>query len=612
MSIQKSLLPIYKRLTVIGGAWYSSGNKKLLDLSGQTLNLSLGQPPSEIRQEVIKEIAKNTFFSSRFGSAAFEELANLLVKLAPNNVCCVNHKLSNGSDAVETAIKLSFENTRSTTIIVLQNAWHGETMATLSLSSKTRGKYLGSNLNIIFSSGPVIESLIEASYKVKRPSTVIIDPVGYSAGLFSKKEMASQLPELRRICIERGHFLIFDEIQCFGGFLGHDFFSFDIFGIESDAIAIGKAFGQGFPIAACLYDSKFAELLYNEAEFTHGGQPPACVAAISGLQYLLKKQGDIRKSSTLWNNCTDEIDNLIPKIQTKKNGFFYAITPNSIESVEKLLNKMMKYGLIGRKGNSLKSVMIKAPLIFNEEMKAWTISAFKKVAVELNDKVAVQNSRPIISIKNSALSYTKILCNRFSGITIYTRTVQEQYQLMLLLDNIGIPCPKVIMSDDGSLSRLIIEGKSLNQYSIQSVCEAKSILNQLIDHIIKCHDNDIILGDRWPGNTIWDGQIVSLIDFDISYKGRKSSLQVFEHLFALFHHAAIIPSQLNRENIMIPYLFELQERHKKNNLTGVFNEFCSFYSNPRKKNNQTSLQINIYQDILREFATILDSAKFLE
>ena len=41
----------------------------------------------------------------------------------------------------------------------------------------------------------------------------------------------------------------------------------------------------------------------------------------------------------------------------------------------------------------------------------------------------------------------------------------------------------------------------------------------LVDWIKKAHENRVVLGDRWPGNTIWDGEALSLIDFDLSYEG---------------------------------------------------------------------------------------------
>ncbi|QTR55380.1 aminotransferase class III-fold pyridoxal phosphate-dependent enzyme [Thiothrix unzii] len=607
MSIQSSLMPIYERVKPINGAWYSSqNNKKILDLSGQTLNLSLGQPPHEVREAIITEISKNVFFSSRFGSKTSENLANILIDIAPDNICCINHKLTNGSDAVETAIKIGCEMVRSSSIIALPNAWHGETMATLSLSSKLRGKYLGGNLNVTFSNEATIESLIEKINIIKRPSVVVIDPIGFSSGLFGFDNSKNFLPILRKSCQELGHFLIFDEIQSFGGFLEGEFFIYDIFNVESDAIAIGKALGQGFAVSACLYGKDTPELLYNEAEFTHGAQPPACAAAIAGIEYLKKNKSIIKTSLLLWNKLIDILESEFDEASFKRIGFVCSITPKKQEKTHLIFELLLNNGLIVRKGNASKSLMLKAPVVFNEEMFLWSLNVFRKC---LNDLKSIKiditsNYREIFRKENLEKSYVEFFLNHFSGVNINSRSIQEQYEVMLELDKIGIPCPKVYIKDELYIYSYIT-GISLDEYEIKSPREARSILSQLIDHIMKAHRNDIIIGDRWPGNTIWDGVCVTMIDFDIGYVGRNLSLMAFEHLFALFHHAAIIPKEMDRLKILTPYLHELKDAHENNNLYGIFIEFKKFYNSPRKKSNFTSLPVQIYQDVLHEFSTVI-------
>ena len=103
MGIQKSLRPSRGHIAAENGSWYTREGKRILDFSGQTMNLSFGQPPEKIRRAVVAEIEKHVFFSSRFGSAAFDELGQTLIDHAPPNITGVNHKLTDGSDAAETA-----------------------------------------------------------------------------------------------------------------------------------------------------------------------------------------------------------------------------------------------------------------------------------------------------------------------------------------------------------------------------------------------------------------------------------------------------------------------------------------------------------------------------
>jgi len=607
VSTQKSLQPSYSRITPIKNSWYMNKKKKILDLSGQTLNLSFGEPPSEIKKAVIDEINKNAFFSSRFGSQVFDDLSTLLTKNAPPNICCINHKLSDGSDAVETALKLGCENIRSTNIIALKNAWHGETMATLQLSNKLRSKYLGSNVNIDFTSGTNLESLIEKVNNTNKPSVVILDPIGFSTGLFEFHQIKTLLPKLREICQKKGHFLIFDEIQSFGGYLNGKLFSYDVFNVESDAIAIGKALGQGFPISACLYSNEFSELLYNEAEFTHGGQPPACAAAISGINYLFKHQSIIDKSIVLWNKFLDELECIFNDslFVIRKVGFICSLTPNDKLEVYELTELLFESGLIVRKGNSSKSILIKAPINFDEDMYIWAIKIFKESILKLKN---IKSNRQYIEIgnkHNKNISNIELLLKKFPKILLNKRTINQQYKIASELEDLGIPSPNFIIHND-ILSYRKIDGVFLNKYTIKTALEAKSILNQLIDYIIKAHSNNIIIGNRCTENTIWNGTNIIFCNFDIGYKNKNKYVMTFEHLFLLLNHIILIPKELNRVKIIKPYLFELVDIHNNNDLKDIAIKFQNFFNSQDKTEEFLSVSIDQYKEVLDEFLNIIN------
>jgi len=596
---------MYQGLSSNGGAWYQYDGNKLLDLSGQTLNLSFGQPGDNVKKAVIEEIQQdNIFFSSRFGSDKFIELAQLLTSLAPPNLSRVNHKLTNGSDAVEVALKLGRQNTRSTKVLALKNAWHGETMATLALSDKVRGQYIGSNLEVEFAAHSGLEALLECACNRSRPSVVILDPIGFSSGLFKLEDIKAFLPELRRECLRKGHYLVFDEVQIFGGFLNGSLFSYDIFGVECDALAIGKALGQGFPISACLYDEKHAELLYNEAEFTHGGQPPACAAAITGIQHLHHQQKTVEISLQKWRKFVDFLRDSCGEISITELGFMCSLTPSDANKVDEIAKALFAAGLIVRKGNNSKSILLKAPINFDDIMQAWTIKSFNQCLGVMKGPSRITNGSWLSDTENIAIDYVEKLTAGLPSIEPYSRSIEAQTQLVVSLKSLGIPCPGIYEKTDG-LQWIHVDGVSLEKYAFSSAQEVNSVLGQLMDHVIKAHQNGIIIGDRWPGNTIWDGKSVTLIDFDIGYTGDEATLMAFEHMFALFHHLAIVPEALARDKIARPYLFELLDRHGSEKSRYVFDVFYRFYGDPQKPANATSLAQQTYQKLLDEFATII-------
>lgn len=107
-AVTSNLLPHYSPLVSGRGMHVRDLDGQVIeDVSGQTLNLSLGHAPVAVIEAVSRQLKQLPFASSRFGSEPFFKLARLLVTLAPAGLTAVNLKQCNGSDAVETAIKVS-------------------------------------------------------------------------------------------------------------------------------------------------------------------------------------------------------------------------------------------------------------------------------------------------------------------------------------------------------------------------------------------------------------------------------------------------------------------------------------------------------------------------
>lgn len=601
MTIQPSLLPVLPRLRSIEGPWYQAPDgKRCIDLSAQTLNLPFGQPPREVRDAVVATIENgNVFFSSRFGSDEFEELGNRLVELSPENITTVNHKLCNGTDAVETALKIAYHNQRTKQTLVLRDAWHGESFATLSLSSSLRSKHLALGYeDIALAKNNDISSLVELAKETTRPSTVIVDPIGFSRGLFDPNSLKSCLLQLREECSKNGHILIFDEIQCFGGFLGHGFFSADLFSVEADIITIGKALGQGFPVAACLYSGVLSDLQYNEAEFTYGGQPPACSAALAGLKYVEKNRADINASSEKWGSVVSLLKSEFGDLSVRNIGFFCVVDFKDTEKASSVFAHLVDNGVFSRRIMAGSSLAFKCPLNFDDE-------GAQHVKIALSSCSHLQSARTpdnlvsVLEKENTNERYAKAVLSKFSDLRLASRSPHEQAKLTAVLKKIHIPCPLLEAKDDNSASYQYVVGVSLDDFVAQSAKEAKTIYCLLVDWIKKAHENHIVLGDRWPGNTIWNGEALTFIDFDLCYEGTFQRAASFEHFFAIFHHANIIPQDTDFTEFIRPFILEYMDIWGTQGALGVIDQFCEFYSNPRKPKNEGSLDIQSYQKLIK-------------
>ncbi|MCM3670699.1 diaminobutyrate--2-oxoglutarate transaminase family protein [Mesobacillus maritimus] len=181
-----------------------------------------------------------------------------------------------GSDAVESAIKLSRFYTKTRTILSFQGAYHGMSLGALSVTSNRELKDSQPGSDVHFFPYPYCyrcpfglergscgmacakfleESLINPHSGVNKPSAVIIEPIQGEGGTIVPP--SGYLKEVRRITEEQGVILICDEIQTGFGRTGKMFAS-EHDDISPDMVTLSKALGGiGYPISCIAYDKKF-------------------------------------------------------------------------------------------------------------------------------------------------------------------------------------------------------------------------------------------------------------------------------------------------------------------------------------------------------------------
>jgi acetylornithine aminotransferase len=113
---------------------------------------------------------------------------------------------------------------------------------------------------------------------------VLFEPVQGEGGI--RAAHVDYIRALRRICDDRGWLLMADEVQCGVGRTGH-WFAHQAAGVKVDVMALAKGLGAGVPIGACL-TSGAATGVFKPGNHgsTFGGNPLACVAALTTLQVL--------------------------------------------------------------------------------------------------------------------------------------------------------------------------------------------------------------------------------------------------------------------------------------------------------------------------------------
>lgn len=390
-SLTKNILPnniVVKKAK--GVYFWDKNNKKYLDFSAQTLNLNFGNSPEFVKKAFLNQFEKFTFLSTRFTSEILVELANELIRIAPKVLNKVNLKLTNGSDANESAFKRVRRYRKKPMIVTFYWSHLGESIETLS----TNSKYLdittfNDQRNFINIPTPfslqgsednkkecekLIHTQIESVFKKRNDiAALILEPIMVNAGgyIFSKIFLQS----IQKLCTKYKISLIFDEIQTAFGWLG-TFFASQYYNVIPDLMTLGKGLASGFPLAGILMKKEYDNLNYGEDEYTYGGHPISCAIAIENIRLLRQSNllKEIPSKSTLLRRKLDhlskEYKHLVKEIRVA--GLIASIEFVQTKSKNLALHVYdgaLKRGLILRKSfdGIGPSLVLKPPLIVTKE-----------------------------------------------------------------------------------------------------------------------------------------------------------------------------------------------------------------------------------------------------
>ncbi|MFN4064445.1 MAG: aspartate aminotransferase family protein [Parazoarcus communis] len=200
---------------------------------------------------------------------------------------------NSGAEANEAALKLARlcghqKGIATPRVLVMENGFHGRTIATLSASgnpAKQAGfaPLLPGFLRVPHDDIDAVRSLAGQSPDIV---AVLIEPVQGEGGI--RVASTDYLRELRMLCDQQGWLLMLDEIQTGMGRTGA-WFGYQHAGIVPDVITLAKALGNGFPIGACLARGAVADLFApGQHGSTFGGNPLACRVACTVLDIMAR------------------------------------------------------------------------------------------------------------------------------------------------------------------------------------------------------------------------------------------------------------------------------------------------------------------------------------
>ena len=285
---QTSPHPLALEISHAKGSYiYDTSGNKHLDFVAGISACTLGHCHPRVVGAINKQLEKylHVMVYGEYIQESAVELSKLLAAHLPKNLN-TTYLVNSGTEAVEGSLKLARRATGRTEILYAKNAYHGNTMGSMSVMGFEERKNAFKPL--VPDCHPVIFNNIEDLNKITdNTAAIILETIQGGAGFIQPEN--DYLIKVRQRCNETGTLLILDEIQPGFGRSGK-LFAFEHFGISPDILVLGKGMGGGMPIGAFVASHEVMVLLQDNPKLGHittfGGNPVIAAAALATLQEL--------------------------------------------------------------------------------------------------------------------------------------------------------------------------------------------------------------------------------------------------------------------------------------------------------------------------------------
>jgi acetylornithine/N-succinyldiaminopimelate aminotransferase len=261
---------------------YDTSGRKYLDMFAGIAVDCLGHAHPRMVDTIKKQAATLMHTSNWVYTLPQVELAERLTKISGLNKAFITN---DGTESVEAAFKLARKATGKKEVIAMENAFHGRTMGSLSLTYGEKYKKPFQPLvpgakSVEYGNADALRRAI-----TNDTAAVIVEPIQGEAGVIIPPN--GYLKEIREITEEKGVLLILDEVQTGFARTGK-MFACQHEGVKPDILCLAKGLGGGFPIGAIVYSCEDFEPGQHGGTFV--GNPLACSVANTVIDTLIKEK----------------------------------------------------------------------------------------------------------------------------------------------------------------------------------------------------------------------------------------------------------------------------------------------------------------------------------
>jgi acetylornithine aminotransferase len=269
--------------------WDEQGSRYLDALAGVAVN-GLGHAHPKLVAAITEQAGKLIHVSNIYHIAEQARFAHKLCEISGMDKVFV---CNSGCEANEACIKLARlyghnKGIENPEIIVMEKAFHGRTLATLSATGNRKAQAGFEPLVSGFVRVPFddLEAVRQVASRNPNVVAILVEPIQGEGGINLPKDGSAYLQGLRELCDENGWLLMLDEVQSGIGRTG-TWFAFQHTGIVPDVMSLAKGLGSGMPVGACVAKGVAAEVFTpGKHGSTFGGNPLASATALATLNII--------------------------------------------------------------------------------------------------------------------------------------------------------------------------------------------------------------------------------------------------------------------------------------------------------------------------------------
>ncbi len=343
---QTSPYPLGMEISYAKGSYiFDTNNNKYLDFVAGVSACSLGHQHPKVNQAIKDQLDNysHVMVYGEYSQSPAVAYCKLLVDNLPSQLNKV-YLVNSGTEACEGALKLVRRVTGRSQLISCHNAYHGNTMGSMSVMGFEERKQVFRPLIpdvdfITFNNEEDIQKI------TTKTAGIILESIQGGAGFIQPQN--DFLAKVKKRCEEVGALMIIDEIQPGFGRTGK-LFGFENYNVIPDVIIIGKGMGGGMPVGAFVANEKYMDVLSHDPKLGHittfGGHPVIAAACLATLKEI---------TQTNLIEATLEKEKLIRKLlvhplikEIRGKGLMLAAMTSNAEITNQVVLRCQSKGLI--------------------------------------------------------------------------------------------------------------------------------------------------------------------------------------------------------------------------------------------------------------------------